>query len=66
MKRRHKRRAARALDARNRHTVAIHGHRGIYRLIGREIWPVPLTNYTFWVRRGYWRIFHISHYDLVD
>jgi len=64
------RRRVRHLEARNAHTVGIWGRGGVEHLVlckyGSYIFPVPLTNYTFWVRRGYRRIFHISHFDLVD
>lgn len=56
----------RKLEARNRHTLGIWGSGGVFRLVGREIFPVPFTNNTYWVRRGYRRIFHITHFDLVD
>jgi len=66
------RRMVSALEARNPATVGIWGRGGVRHLIRgnymypAQIFPLPLTKYTFWVRRGHWRIFHISHFDLVD
>lgn len=56
----------RKLEKYNPHTLGIWGSGGVFCLVGREIFPVPFTNNTLWVRRGYRRIFHISNFDLVD
>ena len=60
-------RKIKALETRNTHTVGIWGAGGIRHLLrGNYIMPLPLTRYTFWIRRGEWRIFHVSNFNLVD
>lgn len=60
-------RLAQALNRRNPSTVGIWGPWGIRHLLkGHYITPVPFTGLTYWLRRGEWRIFHISDFDLVD